>query len=327
MKRLYLAAALTLLAALPAAGEEKNWLGALAGGLSLPQMDGLEVTAVKAYLAPSKIKVHYELHNAGESALVLRLGFLINASGENLQIPGALMDAALEIDRQKIEPVGEEVRVFMQEIDATSALNAAGIDPETLKGVDIEGLSRLDRRPLERALIDQGIAIKPGGWHVYSERLWEASVGPRSSINLTLSYTPLAGGGFDRYPPDEVVEDLAHLDAYCASEQEGLLAWVQDLVVNRSAERLAQLLALGKSKSSAAADSYADIQLRDLSFRVSRTAWPTAILRFDITIDPEGGRAAFCHNGAAVSPGSDGLYLLNIENLPSDTAFDIIFMQ
>lgn len=327
MKRLSLAVALALLTALPAQGDEKEWLGATASGLDLPQVEGLEVTAVKVTLSPTSIKTHYHLNYAGETALVLRVGFLINAPSDDVPVADALVDATLEIGQQEVEPAGEEARVFMQEIDVTPALQTAGIDPETLKGVDIERLPRLDRRPLERALIDQGIAIKPGGWHVYSERLWDVAIEPRSALDLTLTYTPLAGGGFDRYPPDEVIEDLAHLDAYCASEQEGLIAWVQDLVVNRSAERLAQLLALGKSRSSAAADSYADIQLRDLSFRLSRTAWPAAVPKFDMTIDPEGGRAAFCHDEAAVNPEADGLYRLSLEELPSDAAFDIIFMQ
>lgn len=325
------ATALLLLIALPVRAEDpREWLGIPNGGLLIPSTDGLALQSFDLRLAPSKVEATYELLNGAETPLILRLAFVLPSerlkAGSLLSLP-PFEDAQVLRGAEVVEITETSVRIFMRDQDVTDMLTAAGIDPTPLLGVEIAKLPRLQRRALEQALRDRGVEADGRHWHTGVARVWMVELEPRDTVVVKLRYTPFPGGGFDRYPGDAAVEDLAHLDAYCADDQEGLLDWVRTAASDRAAQMQAELQGAGQTAAEAKAESYADILLSDLAFKLTGNAWLDSYPNTTLSIDPEGGRAAFCFDGKAVAPDSDGLYRLQSDALPAEGRFDVMFFH
>lgn len=325
-----LAALLLLAGARAEAAEPREWLGIPSGGLDVPEMPGLSVGALVLTLAPGQVKASYTLVNAAEVRRALELGFPIPSSpppqGDGPPLAEAFSDAQVTQDGQALPLADVRIRVFMGERDVTEVLRAAGVELRALANGGLERQPRERARAMQKALIDAGIEIDPDGWGLQVAPIWRAEIAPRSSSLVTLTYHPYPGHAVDRLPGDEVLEDLAHLTAYCADEQEGLLGWVRQQVTRRAAARTLELVAGGATPETAAAEAYADIDLIDLSFLWSAGPWPAAFPEVNLIVDPGEGRAAFCLP-VPVSRGDDGRYRASLTDLPAAGSLDIMFLR
>jgi len=324
-----------LLAAGPAQSENAEWLSIPSGGLSIRPVPGLALGSLVLTLSPDQVKASYLLVNGSELRRVLDVGFPIPSqarpSAEAPPLAEAFSDAMLTLDGAALELADVRIRVFMLEQDVTEVLSAAGVDLKTLANGSLAEQPRERRRAMEKALIDAGIAVDPAGWGLAVEPAWEVPMAPRSTALLTLTYTPYPGRAVDSLPGDELLEDLAHLAAYCAEEQDGLLAWVRQQVVQRAADDAAEQEARGRAPEVAAANAFADIELLDLTFHWRNGGWPSLYPKVELIVDPGAGRAAFCSphpdGDAAPHRGDDGSYRLELLELAPETDLDIMFLR
>lgn len=339
---LLLALCLPAAAAMAQEAEEGEWLAVPSGGLDIRQVPGLSLGEVVVTLSPDQIQASYHLTNAAEIRRLLDVGFPIpspqRAAGEGPPLASSFSDATVTLDSETMPLAEVRIRVFMRGEDVTDILLGAGIDLKALANGSLAEQPRERRRAMEKALIDNGIPVDPVGWGLAVEPAWSVPMPPRSTAWLTLSYTPYPGHALDRLPGDEVLDDLAHLSAYCAEADAELLAWVQGEIPRRAAARKAELVAAGQSEERAAANAFADIRLRDLSFLWINGRWPRSYGAVTLIVDPGEGRAAFCAP-AKPSEGEDreperpevvfedGQYRVGLTDLPADTRLDIMFLQ
>jgi hypothetical protein len=331
------AAPLVLLLALAAgwargggAAEPREWLGIPAGGLDVAEVPGLQLDRLVLTLSPTQVKATYLLVNPGEGRQVLDLGFPIPshalAQGDGPPLAEAFSDAAVTQDGRTLELADVRIRVFMGERDVTEILRAAGVELRALANGGLQSQPRERARAMQQALVDAGVEIDPDAWGLQVAPVWRAELAPRSSATVTLTYHPYPGHAVDRLPGDELLEDLAHLAAYCADEQDGLLAWVRQQVKRRAEARAAELIANGQSAGQAAGNAYADIDMLDLSFLWAAGAWPALLGEVSLIVDPGEGRAAFCLP-VEVRRGDDGRYRADLTDLPAEGSPDIMFLQ
>lgn len=327
---LLLVGALTLAPSPAAAAEPREWLGIPSGGLDIPEAPGLALDELVLTLSPRQVKATYLLVNGAEVTRHLEVGFPIPSQlppqGEGPPLSEAFSDAQVVQDGRLLELADVRIRVFMHERDVTEILRAAGIDLRALASGGLERQPRERARAMQKALIDAGVTIDPEGWGLEVAPVWQLAIAPRSNAVVTLTYRPYPGHALDRLPGDELLEDLAHLAAYCADEQDGLLGWVRGQVQRRSESRTLELIAAGASPEEAAADAYADFDLVDLSFRWSAGPWPTTLSAVSLIVDPGEGRAAFCL-AEAPRRGDDGRYRAELKDLPAAGGLDIMFLQ
>jgi hypothetical protein len=326
--------------ALPAQADElepEEWLGIASGGLAIEETPGLALASLGLTLSPGRVEATYVLLNTAEEPSFLEVGFPIpgvkqrptDAEG----LARAFSDATLTQDGRLLELHEVRIRVFMQGVDVTDVLASAGLDLKPLAAGDPAEQPRERRRAMEQVLIDSGIAVDPNGWSLAVEPLWRVEVAERGSVTLTLAYTPFPGRSVDQLPGDEELEDLAHIAAYCADEQPGLLEWVLARWKERAEAKRAALIAAGDSEEEAALGAYAEIDLIDLSFRWQSSPWPRGYAKVDLTVDPGPGRAAFCappvgeEAAKPVTLGDDGLYRVELENLPAAGQLDVMFLR
>lgn len=322
--------------------EEGEWLAIPSGGLNVRPVPGLSLGGMEVILSPDRVETRYLLANASEQRRLLDVGFPIpspqRAPGDGPPIASAFSDARVTLDGELMALSEVRIRVFMRGVDVTEILLGAGIDLKALASGSLADQPRERRRAMQKALIDNGIAVDPIGWSLAVEPAWAVPLPARSTAWLSLSYSPYAGRSLDRLPGDEGLDNLAHLAAYCAEDDEALLAWVQQQVALRAAAREAELLAAGQGEERAAANAFADIVLRDLSFLWLNGPWPRTYAEVVLIVDPGDGRAAFCAP-ARPSEGDDreperpavvfegGVYRVELTNLPADTRLDIMFLQ
>ena len=326
---------LPALAADEEAGEE--WLGVASGGLAIEEVPGLELASIAVRLSPERIEASYALINTGETASFVEVGFPIpsveHPPTDTDGLAHAFSDATLQQDGAALELHEVRIRVFMQGTDVTDVLASAGLDLKPLAGGDPAEQPRERRRAMEQVLIDAGIPVDPAGWSLAVEPVWRVEIAERATTTLTLGYTPFPGHSVDRLPGDEKLEDLAHLSAYCASEQNGLLSWVLERWEERSEAKRKELIAKGESQEAAALDAYADIDLIDLSYRWQNGLWPAVYPTVTLIIDPGQGRAAFCTppvGEEAPEPATldaSGTYTVELEDLPAAGQLDVMFLR
>lgn len=328
--------------ALPAFAAESDeepleWLGIASGGLAIEETPGLTLASLTLMLSPERIEATYKLLNAAETTTFLSAGFPIPSVKQrptNVEgLARAFSDATLRQDGRLLELREVRIRVYMQGVDVTDVLASAGLDLKPLAAGDPAEQPRERRRAMEQVLIDAGIPVDPNGWSLAVEPVWRIELPERQGVTLTLAYTPFPGHSVDQLPADEKLEDLAHLSAYCADEQTGLLDWVLERWAERAQEKRATLIAEGSSQAEADLGAYAEISLIDLSFRWQSGEWPDDYPKVDLIVDPGPGRAAFCAppvgEGAAapVSLGEDGRYHVQLENLPAAGQLDVMFLR
>lgn len=341
MRALALALLLASLA-FPARGidteaEPREWLGIASGGLAIAETPGLALASLALTLSPERVEATYELLNTAETASFIEVGFPIPGAPRRPTdaegLSQAFSDATLTQDGRLLELHEVRIRVFMQGVDVTDVLASAGLDLKPLAAGDPAEQPRERRRAMEQELIDAGIAVDPNGWSLAVEPVWRVEVAERASVSLTLAYTPFPGYSLDQLPGDEELEDLAHLSAYCADDQPGLLRWVLARWEERASAKRAELIAAGDSEEDAALGAYADIDLIDLSFRWQSGAWPRDYAKVTLTVDPGVGRAAFClppvgeEPAAPVALSTDGRYHAELENLPAAGQLDVMFLR
>jgi hypothetical protein len=319
------------------AAEAAEWLGIASGGLAIEETPGLTLASLALTLSPERIEATYKLLNTAETPSFLEVGFPIPSvkqrPSEVESLAQAFSDATLTQDGRRLELHEVRIRVFMQDVDVTDVLASAGLDLKPLAAGDPAEQPRERRRAMEQVLVDAGIAVDPSGWSLAVEPLWRVEVAERGSATLTLAYTPFPGHSVDQLPGDEELEDLAHLAAYCADDQPGLLAWVLARWQERAAATRAALIAAGDSEEEASLGAYAEIELIDLSFRWQSGAWPRDFAKVALTLDPGSGRAAFCPppvgeeaaHPAALS--DDGKYQVELEDLPAAGQLDVMFLR
>lgn len=330
------AAALLLLGALAlapqptAAAEPREWLGIPSGGLDIPEAPALTLDELVLTLSPRQVKATYLLANGAEVQRRLEVGFPIPSrlppQGDGPPLAEAFSDAEVVQDGRVLELADVRIRVFMHERDVTEILRAAGVDLRALASGGLERQPRERARAMQKALIDAGVTIDPDGWALEVAPVWHLVLAPRSKAIVTLTYRPYPGHAVDRLPGDELLEDLAHLAAYCADEQEGLLGWMRDQIRRRSEARTFELIAEGAAPEDAAANAYADFDLVDLSFLWSAGPWPATLNAVSLIVDPGEGRAAFCLPEPP-RRGDDGRYRAELTAPPAAGSLDIIFLQ
>ncbi len=325
-----------LLAAGPApAADPSEWLAIPSGGLSIRQVPGLTLGEMVVTLSPREVKATYLLANAAEQRRLLDVGFPIpspqHLSSEGPPLSSAFSDAKVTLDGETMPLAEVRIRVFMRGLDVTDLLIGAGIDLAALAGGNMVELPRELRRAMEKAMIDNGIPLDPFGWSLAVEPAWQVPLAARSTGTLTLTYSPYAGRSLDRLPGDEMLDNLAHLAAYCAEDDTGLLAWVRQQIAARAAARQAELVAAGQDEEQAESNAFADIELLDLSFLWSGGRWPKDYAEVTLIVDPGEGRAAFCAPGGEAAPevryGDDGRYRVELTDLPAGTRLDVMFLQ
>lgn len=332
------AALLTLLAALAGAArgaagaEPREWLGIPSGALDVPEAPALGIDRLVLTLSPGQVKATYLLFNGAEVRRKLAIGFPIPAEprqlGDGPPLSEAFSDAQVTQDGKTLELADVRIRVFMQGRDVTEILRAAGIDLRALANGGLNSQPRARARAMQKALIDAGIVIDPAGWDLQVAPTWTVEIAPRSIATVTLTYHPYPGHAVDRLPGDELLEDLAHLTAYCADDQEGLLAWVRQQIKRRSEAKIAELEANGQTAEQAAANAYADIDMFDLSFLWGSGPWPHHFAKVSLIVDPGDGRAAFClPPKVKLKRGDDGRYRADLVDLPAEGSLDIMFLQ
>ena len=340
MRRAWLAVAVAFLA-LPVHAQdgesEPEWLGVASGGLAIEEVPGLDLASVAVMLSPERIEASYVLLNTAETSSFVEVGFPIpSVRNPPTDAPGlahAFSDATLQQDGVQRELHEVRIRVFMQGHDVTDVLASAGLDLKPLAGGDPAVQPRERRRAMEQVLIDSGIEVDPDGWSLAIEPVWRIEVGERAMTTLTLRYTPFPGHSVEQLPADEKLEDLAHLAAYCADEQKGLLDWVLAIWQLRSESKRKELIVKGESEDDAKLDAYADIDQIDLSYRWQSGTWPATYPKVVLTVAPGKGRAAFCAPQAGeqapqgASLAADGTYTLEIENLPATGQLDVMFLR
>ena len=329
-RALLLALLPVLLATGAGAADPREWLGIASGALDVPEAPGLTIDTLVLTLSPEQVKATYLLVNATELRRQLDLGFPIPThlpqQGEGPPLAEAFSDAEVTQDGRALELAEVRIRVYMHARDVTEILRAAGVDLRALANGGLESQPRARARAMQQALIDAGVEIDPAGWGLQVAPVWRAELVPRSTATVTLTYHPYPGHAVDRLPGDELLEDLAHLAAYCADEQEGLLAWVRQQVKRRAEARAADLVANGQTAEQAAANAYADIDMFDLSFLWSAGPWPQAFREVSLIVDPGEGRAAFCLP-VEVRRGDDGRYRADLADLPAAGSLDILFLR
>ena len=312
------------------AAEPREWLGIPSGGLDVAEAPGVLLDRLVLTLSPTEVKATYLLVNPAESRRVLDLGFPIPsqvpAQGDGPPLAEAFSDAVVTQDGRMLELADVRIRVFMGQRDVTEILRAAGIDLRALANGGLQSQPRQRARAMQKALVDAGIEIDPDGWGLQVAPVWRAELAPRSSTTVTLTYHPYPGHAVDRLPGDELLEDLAHLTAYCADDQEGLLGWVRQQVKRRAEARAAELVANGQSAEQAAGNAYADIDMIDLSFLWAAGAWPAVFGEISLIVDPGEGRAAFCLP-VETRRGDDGRYRADLTDFPAEGSLDIMFLQ
>jgi len=336
----WLAVALALLS-LPVRAEDEasapEWLAAPAGGLSIEQVPGLDLASLTLRLSPERVEASYLLMNAAETQRVVDVGFPIpsvqHPPTDTAGVAHAFSDAEVMQDGAPVDLHAVRIRVYMQDVDVTDILASAGLDLKPLASGDPALQPRDRRRAMEQVLIDAGIPVDPTGWSLAVEPVWRVEVPARSTTQVTLTYTPYPGHSVDQLPGDEELEDLAHLAAYCADEQKGLLEWVLAVWEERSEARRLALIADGMGEDDAELNAYAEIDLLDLSFRWPGGPWPSSYAKVNLTVDPGPGRAAFCvpATGDRAPPppvyAEDGLYRVELEGLPSAGQIDLMFLR
>lgn len=322
-----------------AAGEQEpqEWLGVPSGGLAIEEVPGLELASLSIALSPEHVEATYVVVNTAETASFVEVGFPIPSVERPPSDAGSLAhafsDATLHQDGVVLELSEVRIRVFMQGVDVTDVLASAGLDLKPLAAGDPAEQPRERRRAMEQVLIDAGIPVDPTGWSLAVEPVWRVEIPERATTTLALSYTPFPGHSVDQLPGDEKLEDLAHLSAYCADEQKGLLSWVLGRWEERSEAKRNELIAKGETADEAAIDAYANIDLIDLSFRWQNGLWPATYPKVSLVVDPGKGRAAFCtppvgeKAGAPAAFGADGTYAVELENLPAAGQLDVMFLR
>jgi len=341
MRRPWLAVAFLLLAPGASAAEDvasaPEWLGAASGGLAIEQIPGLELTSLAVALSPERVEASYVLVNTAETPVFVEAGFPIpsveHPPTDTGGLARAFSDAIVTQEGAPLELFAVRIRVYMQDIDVTEILASAGLDLKPLAGGDPTEQPRERRRAMEQVLVDAGIAVDPTGWSLAVEPVWRVEIGARATATLTLTYTPFPGHSVDQLPADEKLEDLAHLTAYCADEQTGLLSWVLARWEERAEAKRAALISKGVEEEQASLDAYAEIDLIDLAFRWQTGAWPPVYPKVSLAIDPGQGRAAFCvpatggNAATAATLGADGTYLVELEELPAAGQLDVMFLR
>jgi hypothetical protein len=341
VRRAWLAIAIVALV-LPAraadeAEEPQEWLGVASGGLAIEEVPGLQLASVAVALSPEHIEASYVVLNTGETPSFVEVGFPIPSVAhpptDSTSLAHAFSDATLQQDGVPLDLHEVRIRVFMRGVDVTDVLASAGLDLKPLAAGDPAAQPRERRRAMEQVLIDSGIAVDPTGWSLAVEPVWRVEIAERVMTTLTLSYTPFPGHSVDQLPGDEKLEDLAHLSAYCADEQTGLLSWVLGRWQERSESKRKELIVKGESEEDAALDAYANIDLIDLSFRWQTGVWPAVYPKVELTVDPGQGRAAFCTPpvGDDAPPpatlGAGGTYTVELQDLPAAGQIDVMFLR
>ncbi len=314
------------------AAEPREWLGIPSGALDIPDAPALGIERLVITLSPGQVKATYLLFNGAEVRRKLAVGFPIPAEihglGDGPPLAEAFSDAEVTQDGKTLELADVRIRVFMHERDVTEILRAAGIDLRALASGGLNAQPRDRARAMQKALVDAGVEIDPTGWDLQVAPIWRIELAPRSSATVTLTYHPYPGHAIDRLPGDELLEDLAHLTAYCADDQEGLLAWVRQQIKRRSEAKVAELEANGQSSEQAAGNAYADIDMIDLSYLWASGPWPHRFAKVLLIVDPGPGRAAFClPPKIKVKLGDDGRYRAELTDLPAEGSLDIMFLQ
>jgi hypothetical protein len=335
-----LAIALAALAWPALADEEEDfeeWLGVTSGGLAIEEVPGLELASVAVKLSPERVEASYVVLNTGETPSFVEVGFPIPSVArpptDSTALARAFSDATLQQDGVALDLHQVRIRVFMQGVDVTDVLASAGLDLKPLAAGDPAEQPRERRRAMEQVLIDSGIAVDPTGWSLAVEPVWRVEIGERATTTLALSYTPFPGYSVDQLPGDEKLEDLAHLSAYCADEQAGLLSWVLGRWDERAESKRKELIAKGASEEDAALDAYANIDLIDLSYRWQNGVWPAVYPKVELTVDPGNGRATFCTPPVGekapvpATLGASGTYTVELENLPAAGQLDVMFLR
>lgn len=307
-----------------------EWLGIPSGGLWIRPVRDLVLEELVLTLSPDRVKASYRWTNSAERDRTLEFSFpfpnIVSAPAEGPPLSGVFTDASLVVDGHYQPLAAVRLRVFMNDRDVTSVLEAAGVEVQALISGQPAEQPRDRRRAMEQALIDAGIPVDPIGWSFAIEPVWRITAPPHATLVATLTYRPYPGRSLDVLPGDEALDNLAHLSAYCADEQPGLLDWVQEQARRRSAAAALALMLRGQPLDQALDGAVADIELRDLSFLWRNNGWPQVIPKVSLLVDPEGGRAAFCLPEEVIL-GEDGVYRTTLTAVPTDGSLDIMFLH
>ncbi len=298
-----------------------EWLAVTAGGLHFELNDRITIESQRLYLTPDQVRVRYSLMNTAETETVLFVGFPFPSLPEP-QPPApslalAFNDATLKIEGE-VEPLhGLISRVFNDGREVTDFLEAAGIDLLALHDGALNQLSRSEYRKLERALTDRG-EPRPNryGWSLHIEPQWRVTLPSRGGVELELSYTPYTGLSVDRFTGVSELNDLAHVEAYCASEQPDLL------------ERLkTSLEENGKSEIG----PFLEMRRRELSYRWEQLpeSWEERTLRIEVSDPRDEERETpitFCFPGG-IARLPDGTHLAGGYGKPKGEKLEILFFE
>lgn len=322
--------ALPLLAVPAARGQEpsdapQGWLGLTAGGLRFDLARPVTVERQELQLTPQRIEVHYRLANAGAEPLLQTLRFPFPSPFPGLTQPEppvpptsrAFADATLSVGgaRQPIATV--RTLLFNAGQDVTPYLPQAGLDLKGLADEGLQSMTRVQYRRLERALLDAG-RPRPQrfAWSLVVEPEWQVALPPQQATEVVLSYTPYPGLSVDRFLGGARLQDLGHLEAYCADEQPALLAWMQARIAGAPGDD-------GRGR--------VDVQRHELAYRWEEAGpgWEETALRIEVrdpALPPAAARIAFCFPGG-VARLPDGTHLAGGFGRPAEPVLEVVFLE
>ncbi len=298
-----------------------EWFSVTAGGLHLALNERVTLEGQRLYLSPDEVRVQYRLMNAAESEAVLTVGFPFPSLPEPEppapSLARAFNDATLTLNGEEQALHSVVSRLYNEGRDVTPFLEAAGIDLAELSDGALNQMARSDYRRIERALTDRG-EPRPNrfAWTQEIEPRWRILLPSRSTVELELTYTPYTGLSVDRFTSLSELEDLAHVEAYCADEQPDLLAWMQETL---------------QSRGTSEANRFIDMPRRELSYRWERLpeGHQERTLRIEVRnsrSDAKDIRIAFCFpGGLARLP--DGTHLAGGFGKPESDRLDIVFFE
>ncbi len=263
--------------------------------------------------------MRYHLMNTDEADTMLFVGFpsLPEPQAPSPSLAKAFNDARLTLDGEEQALHSVVTRLYSKCRDVTPLLEAAGIDLADLHDGSLNQLSRAEYHRLERALTDRG-EPRPNryAWSLEIEPRWRISLPSRGSVDLDLRYTPYTGLSVDRFTGLSELNNLDHIDGYCASEQPDLLDWMKTALEARSAGETARFI---------------EMRRLELSYRWERLPKEREerTLRIEVS-DPRQeqpeARIAFCFPGdLARLP--DGTHLAGGYGKPDAERLEILFFE
>ncbi len=201
--RLYLSIGLTLMLAVPAAGNPST-AALAAGGLELTTTSAVKIKSEDLYISPQTVRARYEFRNESERDVDTTIAFPLpdvdRGRQEDYQLSGDpsgnLVDFVIMVDGKPVKPIIER-RALVNGRDVTQQIKAAGLDLFPSGVLVADGLSPAALRKLESAGIigrfDEKLMSADPKWVLRTTVHWQQRFAAHAIAALEVSYKPITG--------------------------------------------------------------------------------------------------------------------------------------